>query len=348
MAGAYVGMLMVLIAFATETRGVLSSRSMPYLVLMAVGEILLTVRASVTGEWPFAVLGAIWAAFAVWSILKPPSAGTSGARRDSVPSEVMRMALTEALGQLDPPVQPTTNRGGNNPIVVTPPEADVTRAFTLGLKDSVEKLYTNMEQRDVAPATRLETHSGVFSNRSYDASFGTTGNVLPDHAIEMKVLPSENSGGWQTLRGFIGAAFVTAVDAHYNQSTVHHAVLVLPTSEFNRNIPSMNRLRGSVGSELTLILNPSTASNESENFDAAYDAQSKTITPTYRGHIGAMFAKFPSHASSYVGLYERQGTIRATWGVCAIQGGSYTAVVYSATSLFYSLPNGMTLSSWWP
>jgi len=73
MAGAYVGMLMVLVAFATETRGVLSSRSMPYLVLMAVGEALLTVRASVTGEWPFAVLGAIWAAFAVWSILKPPT-----------------------------------------------------------------------------------------------------------------------------------------------------------------------------------------------------------------------------------------------------------------------------------
>jgi hypothetical protein len=74
MAGAYVGMLMVLVAFATETRGVLSSRAMPYLVLMAVGEALLTVRASVTGEWPFAVLGAIWAAFAVWSILKPPTA----------------------------------------------------------------------------------------------------------------------------------------------------------------------------------------------------------------------------------------------------------------------------------
>ena len=77
MAGAYVGMLMVLVAFATETRGVLSSRSMPYLVLMAIGEALLTVRASVTGEWPFAVLGAIWAAFAVWSILKPPETNHS-------------------------------------------------------------------------------------------------------------------------------------------------------------------------------------------------------------------------------------------------------------------------------
>ena len=50
MIGAYVGMLMVLAAFATETRGLISSRSFSYLVLMAIGEILLTLRAYVTGE----------------------------------------------------------------------------------------------------------------------------------------------------------------------------------------------------------------------------------------------------------------------------------------------------------
>ena len=40
---------------------------------MAIGEILLTVRAYVTGEWPFAVLGGVWAAFAMYSIAKPPN-----------------------------------------------------------------------------------------------------------------------------------------------------------------------------------------------------------------------------------------------------------------------------------
>jgi uncharacterized membrane protein YccC len=73
MIGAYVGMLMVLAAFAAETRGVLSSRSFNYLILMAIGEALLTVRAYVTNEWPFAVLGGIWAIFAIYSIMKPPS-----------------------------------------------------------------------------------------------------------------------------------------------------------------------------------------------------------------------------------------------------------------------------------
>jgi|TARA_B100001094_G_scaffold180269_1_gene174607 hypothetical protein len=72
MIGAYVGMVMVLIAFATETRGIISSRSFNYLVLMAIGELLLTVRAYVTGEWPFAVLGGVWAAFAIYSIIQPP------------------------------------------------------------------------------------------------------------------------------------------------------------------------------------------------------------------------------------------------------------------------------------
>ena len=71
MIGAYIGMIMVLAAFAAETRNVISSRSLIYLLLMAVGEALLTLRAYVTGEWPFAVLGAIWAIFAFYSILRP-------------------------------------------------------------------------------------------------------------------------------------------------------------------------------------------------------------------------------------------------------------------------------------
>ena len=64
---------MVLAAFAAETRNVMSSRSLIYLLLMAVGEALLTLRAYVTGEWPFAILGGIWALFAVYSIANPPT-----------------------------------------------------------------------------------------------------------------------------------------------------------------------------------------------------------------------------------------------------------------------------------
>jgi len=73
MIGAYLGMIMVLAAFAAETRNVISSRSLIYLLLMAIGEALLTLRAYVTGEWPFAILGGIWALFAVYSIANPPT-----------------------------------------------------------------------------------------------------------------------------------------------------------------------------------------------------------------------------------------------------------------------------------
>ena len=69
--GAYLGMLLVLAAFALETPSIISSSSLTYLPSMGIGESLLTGRATVTGEWPFAVLGAIWAIFAFYSILRP-------------------------------------------------------------------------------------------------------------------------------------------------------------------------------------------------------------------------------------------------------------------------------------
>ena len=68
MIGAYIGMFMVLAAFAAETRNIMSSRSLTYLLLMAIGEALLTLRAYVTGEWPFAILGGIWALFELFGI----------------------------------------------------------------------------------------------------------------------------------------------------------------------------------------------------------------------------------------------------------------------------------------
>ena len=72
MMGAYLGMIFVLVAFSSESRGIVSSRSLAYLLLMLIGESLLTIRAYITGEWPFAVLGGIWAFFAAYSIIKPP------------------------------------------------------------------------------------------------------------------------------------------------------------------------------------------------------------------------------------------------------------------------------------
>ena len=45
MIGAYAGMVIVLAAFSAETRGIVSSRSLTYLILMAIGEALLTIRA---------------------------------------------------------------------------------------------------------------------------------------------------------------------------------------------------------------------------------------------------------------------------------------------------------------
>ncbi len=68
---AYIGMICILVAFVFETRGRLDSRSLQYLLLMAVGSTILGLRAVHTGEWAFVVLELIWAAAAVVAILNP-------------------------------------------------------------------------------------------------------------------------------------------------------------------------------------------------------------------------------------------------------------------------------------
>ena len=63
---------MILSAFVLETRGVLQSKEMPYLVLMAFGSGLLAVRAYLIDEWAFLILEVAWFAAAVlgvWAIL---------------------------------------------------------------------------------------------------------------------------------------------------------------------------------------------------------------------------------------------------------------------------------------
>lgn len=74
MLGAYLGMALILAAFALETRGKLSSKASTYLWLMAIGQILLGTRAFLTEEWPFVALSVVWAGFAFASIIRPSSA----------------------------------------------------------------------------------------------------------------------------------------------------------------------------------------------------------------------------------------------------------------------------------
>ena len=70
---AYAGMIMILTAFVLETRGVLQSKEIPYLTLMALGSGLLAVRAYLIDEWAFLILEVAWFAAAllgVWSLIK--------------------------------------------------------------------------------------------------------------------------------------------------------------------------------------------------------------------------------------------------------------------------------------
>ena len=65
---AYLGMILILIAFFLETRDVLHSKAVPYLGLMASGSGLLAVRAYFIDEWAFLILEIAWFIAAIWGV----------------------------------------------------------------------------------------------------------------------------------------------------------------------------------------------------------------------------------------------------------------------------------------
>ena len=69
--GSYIGMCCILGAFVLETRGILNSRGIRYLLLMAIGSGILGVRAMHTGEWAFVVLEVAWLFASLLGIFKP-------------------------------------------------------------------------------------------------------------------------------------------------------------------------------------------------------------------------------------------------------------------------------------
>jgi len=172
-------------------------------------------------------------------------------------------------------------------------------------------LWTNLDPSAVAPASTNGTYRGEFSRRSYDVSWSATASTAPDDALEVKVLPNENSGGWQTVRGFVGSAFVAAVDA----SKAADAVL---------------------------------------GFEQVMDASTGVIRPSTKGMVGAMFAKFPSHAKSYVGLYRRPGVLEVDWDVTCVVEGAYCAVIYTVARFNAQIQwpgaagSKPLLEEWWP
>tara|TARA_B100001142_G_C14314021_1_gene647723 strand:+ start:1387 stop:1638 length:252 start_codon:yes stop_codon:yes gene_type:complete len=57
---AYLGMMLILLAFFMETRNVIESKAPLYLLLMAVGSGLLAIRAYLIQEWAFFILEIAW------------------------------------------------------------------------------------------------------------------------------------------------------------------------------------------------------------------------------------------------------------------------------------------------
>lgn len=265
----------------------------------------------------------------------------------------MLAILREAMKALPPPTAPSKQYPGG-PRHVSPGEAHVTKAICMAAAASgCGSLWTNLDPVDVAPASTQGTFRGPFSRRSYDVSWRATCGAEPEHALEVKVLPNENSGGWQTVRGFVGAAFVAGVDSSKAALTTMHAVLVAPLTEFTR-LASLARLLPAQSKTASLTLEPSKATDDTMGFEQVMDAATGHIAPSTKGMVGAMFAKFPSHGKSFVGLYRRPGVLKVEWDVSHLDEGDYRAVIYSVAKFDAQIQwpgvanSAPDLEDWWP
>ncbi|HEY3064965.1 MAG TPA: hypothetical protein VGL09_04190 [Methylomirabilota bacterium] len=75
------GAVALLIAFVLGQMGVLTQRSLPYLVLNLLGSAVLSVDAYLGRQWGFFLLEGVWAIVSAWSLVKwslgeQPRAGT--------------------------------------------------------------------------------------------------------------------------------------------------------------------------------------------------------------------------------------------------------------------------------
>ena len=66
---AYIGMILILVAFFLETRNVIKSKAPLYLTLMAIGSGLLAIRAYLIEEWAFFILEIAWFLTAVVGLI---------------------------------------------------------------------------------------------------------------------------------------------------------------------------------------------------------------------------------------------------------------------------------------
>ncbi len=66
---AFLGMILILVAFFLETRNVIESKAPLYLSLMAIGSGLLAIRAYLIEEWAFFILEVAWFLTAVVGLL---------------------------------------------------------------------------------------------------------------------------------------------------------------------------------------------------------------------------------------------------------------------------------------
>ncbi len=264
--------------------------------------------------------------------------------------------VRETLLNLDAPAAPRT-KYGNGPLLVSPTEPTITRQIEkMAVKFGRKMLWTSTPAANFVPnpVDVNGTFSGKFSDRSYDVSWSIKPATSPEDVVEMKRLENENSGGWQTVRHFLGASFVAGADWFFRiGKEKFHIVLVCPESEYKR-LTSLQYLVPTESDIVRMVVNPAEATADQSVWTQVIDRKTGKIEPKTRSQVGSLFPKIPSQAKSFVGLFNRPGVIEVRLQVRSMTVNDYRAIIYSVESFDYDISwpdmpeSSPRLEDWWP
>jgi len=264
--------------------------------------------------------------------------------------------VRETLRNLDAPAAPRRIYG-NGPMLVSPTEPTITRQIEkIAVNFGRKMLWTSTPAANFVPkpVTVIGTFSGKFSDRSYDVSWSIQPATSPEDVVEMKRLENENSGGWQTVRHFLGASFVAGADWFVRIGRENfHIVLVCPESEYKR-LRSLQYLVPTKSDTVRMVVNPAEATADQSDWTEVIDRKTGKIEPKTKSQVGSLFPKIPSQAKSFVGLFNRPGVIDVKLQVRTIIENDYRAIIYSVESFDYDISwpdmpeTSPRLEDWWP
>lgn len=229
--------------------------------------------------------------------------------------------------------------GGITPLQDIPNENAVTTALATAIHSSgARKFWT---ASSVWPMLHgAECSTSWKASKAYDLSWATAATAAhPDHLLQVKL--GNKTQEDQEVLLFLGDLAFAALDySLYQQSIVGVAVIPIgrATSYWSRLVPL-------AGTQMSLVLDPSTASNAMARGSAWIDPMGGRIAPTTKSQYSKIFGAGTN--AKFIGLFHRHGKVTMTFDVHLAPAGFFSLLAFKVSAApQYQGPG--SLQEWWP